>query len=112
MEETMTPHIRIVTAPVSDEGAKRIVIDDRVLYVGEDGRETDISRICRGYEHVARYGEVRRLHLEVLAFEIVPGAHADAPRDEPLADSPVPSPPLPQSPREPAEARAPEAVEA
>lgn len=67
-----TPFIRITRAHPTPymEGAKRLAHLGKVEAVGEDGTTVDISRAVANTEIELKPGEVERVRLTVLAFEV------------------------------------------
>jgi len=73
----MHPHIRVELPRIfnastgeDNPGAKRIAISDRIIAVGENGEEIDLSASCVGWKTVSKYGNIVSLKLELLGFEI------------------------------------------
>ena len=79
----MKAHVRI-EKKVPEPGGFHIVTDDRLIAVGEDGTEVDISRCVIEWREVSKVGEARKLEIRLLGFEeIVVGEHLALVAEEP-----------------------------
>lgn len=66
----MNAHIRIERAPSSQPGGKRLTMHGRVVAVGDDGTEVDISSIVGLSKVIFKAGDIELVELTVMAFEI------------------------------------------
>jgi len=62
-------HIRI-EIPANEDGMKRIVMHDRIIAVGDDGTQVDISSLVRSYSLDRAYGEPETIRIQLLGTDV------------------------------------------
>lgn len=64
------PHVRIEKPAPRERGAFDLVRDDRIVAVGKDGAEVDISHCVTEWHEHSRVGEARRVEVVLLGFYV------------------------------------------
>lgn len=69
MTDSPRVHLRI-EKQAAPPGQPHVVRDDRLIAVGEDGTEIDISRYLFEWREVSKVGEARRVEVLLFGFHV------------------------------------------